>query len=34
MKSLDLPTLQKQLEAIGKTKDETGNPASLTGRLS
>jgi ACR3 family arsenite transporter len=26
MKSLDLLTLQKQLEAIGKTKDETGNP--------
>jgi hypothetical protein len=34
MKSLDLLTLQKQLEAIGKTKDETGNPASPTGRLS
>jgi hypothetical protein len=34
MKSLDLLTLQKQLEAIGKTKDETGNPALPTGRLS
>jgi len=34
IKSLDLLTLQKQLDAIGKTKDETGNPASPGGRLS
>ncbi len=34
MKSLDLLTLQKQLDAIGKTKDETGKPASAAGRLS
>jgi protein-tyrosine-phosphatase len=33
MKSLDLLTLQKQLDAIGKTKDETGKPASPAGRL-
>ncbi len=34
MKSLDQLTLQKQLDAIGKTKDETSNPASAAGRLS
>jgi hypothetical protein len=34
MKSLDQLTLQKQLDAIGKTKDETGKPASAADRLS
>ena len=34
MKSLDQLTLQKQLDAIGKTKDKTSNPASAAGRLS
>jgi len=34
MKSLDQLTLQKQLDAIGKTKEKTSNPASAAGRLS
>ncbi len=34
MESLDQLTLQKQLDAIGKTKDKTSNPASAAGRLS
>ncbi len=34
MKSLDQLTLQKQLDATGKTKDKTSNPASAAGRLS
>jgi protein-tyrosine-phosphatase len=33
IKSLDQLTLQKQLDAIGKAKDETGKPASVAGRL-
>ncbi len=34
MKSLDQLTLQKQLDAIGKTEDKTSNPVSAAGRLS
>jgi len=34
MKSLDQLTLQKRLDAIGKTNDKTSNPASAAGRLS
>ena len=34
MKSLNQLTLQKQLDAIGKTKEKTSNPASAAGRLS